>query len=180
MNPPITPETLYFKITNRKENHNDFQYCDGLNILVEEFNNDPNSSCVKGGFYFTTKEFIHEFYGYGVYLRVIELPVDDIDFKMVKDPKGDKYRANKIILKERYSLGELETYHKFGIKYPTLHHGAENGHLEVVKYLVENGADIHANNDHALRWSARFGHLEVVKYLIEKGGQNARAVCFAQ
>ena len=27
----------------------------------------------------------------------------------------------------------------------------ENGHLDVVKYLVSVGADIHANNDYAVR-----------------------------
>ena len=40
---------------------------------------------------------------------------------------------------------------------------AENGHFEVVKLLVEKGADIHALNDYALRYAAENGHLEVVK-----------------
>ena len=43
------------------------------------------------------------------------------------------------------------------------------GHLDVVKYFVEKGADIHANAEEALRWSAREGHLDVVKYLTEQG-----------
>jgi ankyrin repeat protein len=38
------------------------------------------------------------------------------------------------------------------------------GHLEVVKYLVSQGADI--NQNVALIHSAANGHLEVVKYLI--------------
>jgi len=42
---------------------------------------------------------------------------------------------------------------------------AERGHLEVVKYLIENGANIHAADDYALRWAAYNGHLEIVKYL---------------
>ncbi len=46
---------------------------------------------------------------------------------------------------------------------------AINGHIEVVKYLVENGANIHAEEDYALRSSAENGHIEVVKYLVEKG-----------
>ena len=50
-----------------------------------------------------------------------------------------------------------------------LRQSAENGHLNFVKYLVENGADIHANNDYALRWSAHSGHLSIVKYLVENG-----------
>ena len=36
---------------------------------------------------------------------------------------------------------------------------AQNGHLEVVKYLAEKGADIHAYNEFALRRSAENGHL---------------------
>ena len=44
-----------------------------------------------------------------------------------------------------------------------------NGHLDVVKYLVENGANIHANNDEALHWASEDGHLDVVKYLVENG-----------
>jgi len=43
---------------------------------------------------------------------------------------------------------------------------AKNGHLEFVKYLVENGAKI---GDHAVGYASLYGHLDVVKYLIEKG-----------
>jgi ankyrin repeat protein len=43
---------------------------------------------------------------------------------------------------------------------------SENGHLEVVKYLVENGAD---NINNPLRVSSENEHLSVVKYLVEKG-----------
>ena len=42
---------------------------------------------------------------------------------------------------------------------------SQNGHLEVVQYLVEQGADIHAYDDYALRMASWHGHLEVVKYL---------------
>ena len=43
------------------------------------------------------------------------------------------------------------------------------GHLDVVKYLVEHGADIHIEDEYALRWASRNGHLDVVKYLVEQG-----------
>ena len=39
----------------------------------------------------------------------------------------------------------------------------------MVKYLIENGANIHTDNDLALAWASSYGHLEVVKYLVEKG-----------
>ena len=46
---------------------------------------------------------------------------------------------------------------------------SENGHLETVKFLVEKGANIRANNDYAVRWASQCGRLEVVKFLVEKG-----------
>ena len=47
---------------------------------------------------------------------------------------------------------------------------ASNGHLNIVKYLVEeHQADIHADRDEAINMSACRGHLHVVKYLVEKG-----------
>ena len=46
----------------------------------------------------------------------------------------------------------------------------EKGNLEIVKYLVENGADIKDNDSNtALTVASRNGNLEVVKYLVENG-----------
>jgi len=44
-----------------------------------------------------------------------------------------------------------------------------NNDLENIKDLIEQGADLHANHEGALRLAADFGHLEVVKYLLEQG-----------
>ena len=46
---------------------------------------------------------------------------------------------------------------------------SENGHRKVVEYLIEKGANIHANNDWALMVASRDGHLDVVEYLVESG-----------
>jgi hypothetical protein len=48
-------------------------------------------------------------------------------------------------------------------------HAAEYGHLDVVQFLVENGANIHSRNDSALLCAARNGHLNTVQYLVENG-----------
>ena len=168
---------MYFKITNEKENHNDFQYVDGLNVLKEEFNDDPNQSCCKGGLYFTDATNIFKFLNYGIYLREITLPVDNPDFKMIKDKSGDKWRANMIILGKRYDLFTIDTFEYLISCGANIHadddyafkYSAKFGHLDVVKYLVEKGSNVHACNDFALRLSADNGHLDVVKYLIEKG-----------
>ncbi len=42
-------------------------------------------------------------------------------------------------------------------------------HLEVVKFLISQGANIHASYNNALKWASNKGHLDVVKYLIENG-----------
>ena len=44
-----------------------------------------------------------------------------------------------------------------------------NGHLSVVKFLVDNGADIHAKDNLPIQWACERGHYGIVKYLYEKG-----------
>ena len=102
---------IYYKITNQEECHRDFQYQTGLNVLDRPFQ--ENGSCVAGGLYFTTLEHLHDFYQYGVWLRVVIIPDDAL---MVKDPAGNKWRADKIILGERYPLYDLGTIKKFNLK----------------------------------------------------------------
>ena len=105
-NSNLNTKQTYYKITNQEENHNGFQYQDGLNVLIEPFN--MTGSCVAGGLYFTTKEHIHKFYSYGVNIREIEIPESDPDFLMVQ--YENKWRANKIILGKKYSLLDPLTY----------------------------------------------------------------------
>jgi len=53
-----------------------------------------------------------------------------------------------------------------------LRKAAGNAYLEVVKHLLGQGADLHADNDGALRWAGEKGRLEVVKYLLERGADS--------
>ena len=162
---------MYFKITNKEENHHGFQYIDGLNILTDDFNDDPNQSCCPGGLYFSDAANILKFYNYGVYLREVTLPTKNPNFCMIKD--GDKWRANMIILGKRYELSDFDTI-KYLIKNgadknDALCISAKNGNLEMVQYLVENGANIHYKSDFALYLSLRNTHLPVTKYLMKNG-----------
>jgi hypothetical protein len=43
------------------------------------------------------------------------------------------------------------------------------GYLKTVKYLVSRGANMHADNDKALRRASKYDQLEVVKYLVSRG-----------
>jgi ankyrin repeat protein len=46
---------------------------------------------------------------------------------------------------------------------------AQNGFLDVVKVLVNKGADIHSHNDLPLRIAALKGHIHVMEYLLDCG-----------
>ena len=69
---PEINNRIYFKITNRKENHHGFQYNDGLNVDDKPFN--PSGCCSGGGLYFTTLENLHMFENFGVNIRPIIVP----------------------------------------------------------------------------------------------------------
>jgi hypothetical protein len=164
---------MYLKITNQEENHNDLQYHTGLVEDIIPFQRE--GSCVAGGIYYTTQEYICGFLGYGIWLREVTIPEDA---EYVKDPGGDKWRANKVILGERKDLRKVETWRWLVeecnadihvLNENALRWASNNGRLEVVKYLVEKcHADIHVDNEYAVRWASGNGHIEVVKYLVQE------------
>ena len=71
----VNPEAnskIYFKITNKKENHRGFQYKDGMNSNTELFI--PSGCCSGGGLYFTSLKNLHMFSQFGVNIRPIIVP----------------------------------------------------------------------------------------------------------
>src|SRR3989344_4049096 len=99
-NNPFIKQEL-FKVTSDDECHHGFQYNDGLNTLKQKFNNNPDVSCCPGGLYFTTKDYISLYSDYGSNLREVTVPPDA---NYVYIPDGCKYRADKIILGNKYPL----------------------------------------------------------------------------
>lgn len=83
----------YYKILNERMNHNGFIYKLGLNVDTKEFK--PEGSCQEGGLYFTTKEHLFRFFEFGIYIADISLCADSL---LYKDPRGDKFKANKFII----------------------------------------------------------------------------------
>ena len=46
------------------------------------------------------------------------------------------------------------------------------GHTEIVKFLIEKGADIEDKNNNGytpLIWTSSYGYTEIIKFLVEKG-----------
>ena len=64
---------------------------------------------------------------------------------------------------------EVISFISFKDKDLALKWASKNGHLDIVKYLVEIGASVHSQHDWALIEASHYGHLEVVKYLVKEG-----------
>lgn len=178
---------MYFKITKESE------YVDGPTEL-EENNNDL--------YKFTTKDNIHNFYYEGDCLRIVELPSDpnlkmsyNVQNKIYSANKiilSDTYSLSDLNIYKKFGIkwptlryaaqkGFLEMVKLLvedlkadvdECEGDPLHSSAANGHLEIVKYLLDHGADIHSDNDNALRMAKHNNQTAVVEYLIEKGAKD--------
>jgi hypothetical protein len=117
---PNISET-YYKITNQEECHNDLQYHNGLIVDPVKFNDDPEKSCVPGGIYFTTAGYLPRFFKYGIWIRPVTIPEKA---RVILDPEGDKYRADKLFFHPRKDknfyfdkLFDKKTFPKVGYWY---------------------------------------------------------------
>ena len=162
----------FYKILNEKENHNGLQFKIGLNVDPVPFQ--KKGSCCPGGIYFARKDIL-VFLDYGPWLRKVTIPTDA---EMVLDPGGEpeKWRASKVILgkKEKITTKVIERLIQEGADVHAcedvaLKWASADGHFEVIKLLLRHGVDVHAQKDVALRWASNNGHLEVVKLLFEHG-----------
>src|SRR5579872_4135573 len=97
------PDINFIKLTNANENHNNFQFHDGLNIDTIPFN--PKGSCSEGGIYFTTEEDSWEWVRYddkmNIYMRKVVIPDDARVY--IED---GKFKADKIILGTRKMISK--------------------------------------------------------------------------
>lgn len=100
-NPMDFYKKSFYKITNYTENHNGFQYKNGLNIDTQPFGQDDFCA---NGLYFYDLQYLWRYRNMGVNVRKITLPEDAVyleeEFHDMK-----KYKANKIILGEKIEIG---------------------------------------------------------------------------
>lgn len=162
----------FWKITNEKECHNGYQYQDGLNVLYEPFNDDPEASRVKGGLYFTDEENICFFLDRGVFLREVILPTNFRELKVIVDSERNEWRANMIYFGKKYDLRDIcinEVIDNDNFNGKWLMWAMTYGHFKVVKFLLEKN-DRFVNQqtlNMLLLGAVSYGYFEIVKYLVE-------------
>jgi hypothetical protein len=96
----------FYKILNGEENHNGFQYHDGLNIDINKFN--PINECEIGGLYFSDLTNIARYLNYGIWIREVILPIDALIYV-----EHNKYKADKIILKEKILISDFHEWNNY-------------------------------------------------------------------
>jgi len=160
----------YYKIVDSKLGHHGIFYKEGRNADPLSFN--PTGDCESGGIYFS-REDIFAFLDYGDELYEVT-PIG----KIYKNPgRPNKWKCKEIDLKYIGKINDLKI-----IKY-LIEDGAdihicndfcvryfsEKGFLNIVKYLLKLGSDICIKESYCLCFASKNGHLEVVKYLVENG-----------
>ncbi len=162
--------SIYYKITNENENHHGYQYKDGLNVLEEPF--DEILECGKGGLYFTTGEFIHLFHDYWCNLRIVEIPNNE-NFKMVAFL--DKFKANMIILKEKYDLKNLkiEDIEKLlkmdkNLSKLFIISASKYGCVEILEWFKNFGYEF-KYNEWTIIYASNNGHIQVLEWFKNSG-----------
>ena len=105
--------------------------------------------------------------------KILCLLANDFSISELLENGIDYIKENYLILKLSGIAKPVEGNLKFYTGTDKLNaifiNNAKDGNLKVVKYLISQGADIHAEDDLALRWSVTNGHLKVVKYLVSQG-----------
>lgn len=162
-------EKIYFTIINDEPK--------GLesNLLRSYFGNDYDKIVKK--YFLVTRNFLPEFYDIcHVYNRHEKcdlfsavLPTDDEDLVVISSKINNLILVNKIIIKEKFLLSDIETYHQFGLQFPLPVVCIKRKYNEILKYLFISGLDIHHENDNILCLAAKYNNMEIAKFLIENG-----------
>lgn len=175
----------YFKITNKDEMHYGFQYVDGINVLKEKFNDNINDVDCPGGFYFADESSIHMQNYSGYWIREIELPNDDPEFKIVAflATNYNIWRANKIILGNRYSLFDLNTYERLGLDFKKFNLPIRASVVGNLNFFEEYVSNINKNldtlddlcdpiyvpiNTIMVDRCSQYGHIDILKFLMDQ------------
>ena len=68
-------------------------------------------------------------------------------------------------MKQRYKLSDIMIYQQLNIRYPLLYEAAKYGWLDIIKHYINRNPGAH--EQYVITKSIKYGHLNIVKYLIE-------------
>ena len=127
-----------------------------------------------GGIQFSKKDILAFLSFDGFWIRKVVVPEGEVVAEIPVPP--EEYKAKRIILGPRRKI-DLQVIKKLVEEGADIHTGndcvlmwaADKGYLDIVEYLVEREANVHAHDDYAVIWAAENGYLDMVEYLVSKG-----------
>jgi hypothetical protein len=102
-----------------------------------------------------------------------ELLTDDMKEKLIQLVYGDVNENVRDLMKPKSEEDIEKAIQKLNPDQQLLK-GSANDIVWLVKQALDNGADVHTQNDAALQWACMNGHIEVVKILLDAGAHVTR------
>lgn len=98
--------------------------------------------------------------------------------EIYEDPNKNikKFKAHKIILGPRRKIN-VQVIRELIAEGANIHAdndrifrwASSNRYFKIIKLLLKAGANVHADNDSALYWASCYGHFKIVKLLLKAG-----------
>ena len=163
------PDVL-IKLLRTGRRHYDHTYTEGLNVCTQPWNDEE---CEPGGLY--ACELRHLFAWINLYPDITEVAWVDVPADAHVARFDTKIKASALVLT---GFMPIEEAIRLAIQAGADVHFNDDqalrwtsfyGHLSVVEVLVKAGANVHAGNDAALRYASERGHLSVVEFLVKAG-----------
>jgi Ankyrin repeats (3 copies) len=161
---------VLIKVLRTSRTHHGYTYTEGLNVCTQPWD---DGDCSPGGLY--ACELRHLFRWLSLYPDITEVAWVDVPADALVARFDTKIKASKLVLRGFMPIAEAA---RLALEAGADVHADDDqalrsastyGHTEVVRILLKAGANVHALNDYALRWASHNVNTEVVRLLLEAG-----------